>query len=223
MFLSQSKSCCRSTICCDVTHTLAMRTYWMAKSLLPALLVCTAACLYCACRSFSMWSVVFLLVSSAGAGNVLVFWSSAIRPGKGTPSGGSGGTGGDWTGTGGGGAGRDGAASSSDGCDGAERDGGGCGSTDFFPPEVNTGGGISSSLTTCPAWALFRRSSSVLIPRPNLKWKSNHRWFTRFNILPEKKKKRWSDTKQKKHNGEKIWIYLPLTMSVKAMMPMYGA
>jgi hypothetical protein len=61
------------------------------------------------------------------------------------------------------------------------------GSTGFFPAEVNTRGGISSSLTTCPTWALFRRSSSILIPRPNLNWKSNHQYFTMFNIFPGKK------------------------------------
>jgi hypothetical protein len=104
---------------------------------------------------------------------------SATRPGKGTLSGGRGGTRGGRTGTGGGGAGRDGTTSSSDTGDGDEVGRAGCSSTDFCPAEVTTGGGISSSLTTCPARALFIRSSSILIPRPNLKWNINHGWITR--------------------------------------------
>jgi hypothetical protein len=67
-------------------------------------------------------------------------------------------------------------------------------------------------LTTCPARALFRRSSSVLIPRPNLKWNMHHEWFTMFNVLPEKRGA--EKDKREQVQWEKIIIYLSLTVSV---------
>jgi hypothetical protein len=105
--------------------------------------------------------------------------------GKGTPTGGQDGTEGSWTGTGGGGAGRDGVGRSSDGSDGLEGEGR-WGSTDFLPAIVTTGGGISSSLTARPEWACFRRSLSILMPRPNLEYGMNYKLFITFSILPEK-------------------------------------
>jgi hypothetical protein len=40
-------------------------------------------------------------------------------------------------------------------------------------------------LTARPEWACFRRSLSVLMPRPNLEYSINHGLFTMFSVSQE--------------------------------------